>query len=134
VDLIVYATGYRATIPCLAANGNGLGDLGRLRDGDATALFANVFSRVHPNLFAVGHFETDGGAYPVVSRQAALIAAVIRARRDAPAKAAWFDRLRVEARPDLSGGIRYIRSPRHSSYVQYETYGRYLEGLLRRLS
>ncbi len=125
VDAIIYATGYRATIPCLDPSVLSL-------EAGALPLFLNIFPE-HRNLFVIGLFETDGGAYPVVSKQAALVASVIRAEQDAPERAAWFHRLRAGPRPDLTGGIRYLASPRHAIYVQYDEYVHYLAKLLRKL-
>ena len=125
VDVIVWATGYRASIPCLDP------DLLSLEQG-AAPLFLNVFPE-RQNLFVAGLFESDGAAYPVVSRQAALIAAVLRARADSPERAARFERLRSGPRPNLTGGVRYLATPRHSIYVQYDEYVHYLDRLLRSL-
>jgi cation diffusion facilitator CzcD-associated flavoprotein CzcO len=125
LDLIVYATGYRATIPFLDPS------VVPLHQG-AAPLFLNIFPD-RKNLFMVGHFETDGAAYPVVSKQADLIAALISAERDAPARAAWFHSLRTGPRPNLTGGIRYLHSQRHSIYVQYDEYVKYLEQVLRKM-
>ncbi len=127
VDTIIYATGYRASIPCV--------DAALLGAPYGSDLYLTIFPPAHRDLFVVGRFETDGGAYPVVTRQAELIAAVIRARESSPAAAARFDALARGPRPDLSHGVKYIDSPRHSIYVQYEAYGRavgrVLEGLHR---
>lgn len=125
IDLIVWATGYRASIPFLPSSVLSL-------DQGAKPLFLNVFPEAR-NLFVVGLFETDGGAYPMVSKQAALIAALIRAEQEAPGKAAWFHSLRTSRRHDLTGGIRYLGSPRHSIYVQYDEYVHYAEKLLKRM-
>ncbi|HEX6534438.1 MAG TPA: NAD(P)-binding domain-containing protein [Gemmatimonadaceae bacterium] len=126
IDLIVWATGYRATIPCLPPSVLSL-------EQGATPLFLNVFPEAR-NLFVVGLFETDGGAYPMVSKQAALIAALIRAEQDAPRKAAWFHALRTARRRDLTGGIHYLSSPRHSIYVQYDEYVHYVEKLTKKMT
>jgi hypothetical protein len=125
VDVIILATGYRATIPCLDPSVLSL-------EAGAAPLYLNVFPD-HAGLYVVGLFETDGAAYPVVSKQAALVAAVIRAERDAPERAAWFHRGRTGARPDLSGGMKYLASPRHAIYVQYDEYVHRLEKLVHRL-
>jgi cation diffusion facilitator CzcD-associated flavoprotein CzcO len=126
VDLIVYATGYRATIPFLAPSVVPL-------DQGASSLFLNIFPDGRKNLFMVGHFETDGAAYPIVSKQADLITALILAERDAPDRAAWFHSLRTGPRPKLTGGIRYLQSQRHSIYVQYDEYVKYVGKVLRKL-
>lgn len=123
VDVIVWATGYRAVIPYLAP------DVLSLERG-AAPLFLNVFPD-RENLFVVGLFETDGAAYPVVSRQAALIAALLRARAERPDRVDHFERLRRGRRPNLTGGVRYLATPRHSIYVQYDEYVHYLDKLLR---
>ena len=123
IDVIVYATGYRATIPAL--------DESLLPGGAGVEpFFLNVFHE-RPNLFAVGLFETDGAAYPIVSKQAALIASIIRAEDSAPAVVEWFRRLRAGPAPELRGGIRYLASPRHAIYVQYDEYVHYLEKTLK---
>jgi hypothetical protein len=126
VDLIVWATGYRASIPFLA---RALPH----RDGTGPDLFATFIPPGVPDLFVVGHFETDGGAYPLVSKQAALIALVARAHTRSPDDArAWVNRLTGGRRPNLTGGVRYVSSPRHANYAQFETYSKYLGGLLAR--
>jgi cation diffusion facilitator CzcD-associated flavoprotein CzcO len=126
LDVIVYATGYRATIPVL--------DDSLLPAGAGVEpFFLNVFHE-RANLFAVGLFETDGAAYPIVSKQAALIASLIRAEADAPAVVEWFRRLHAGPPPDLRGGIRYLGSPRHAIYVQYDEYVHYVEKTLKKIA
>ncbi|MBC7789642.1 MAG: NAD(P)-binding domain-containing protein [Anaerolineae bacterium] len=123
IDVIVYATGYASAIPFLDKS---LAEV-------THKPFLNIFPRNHRDLFFVGHFETDGGAYPVVSKQAKLIAALIRARDSNPEGTAAFERKQLGSPPDLSGGIRYVQSPRHSNYVQFEAYGHYLDAAIREL-
>ena len=126
IDLIVYATGYRASIPVL--------DESLLPGGTGVAkFFLNIFHE-RPNLFAVGLFETDGAAYPIVSKQAALIAALIRAESESPATVEWFRRLRSAPPPALHGGIRYLKSQRHAIYVQYDEYVHFLEKTLKKIA
>ena len=117
VDVIVYATGYRFAIPFLDKSLTSVTD----------ELFLKIFPKGHRDLFIVGHFETDGGAYPIVSKQAKLIGALIRARESNPERAAAFERKQLGPSPNLSGGIRYIQSPRHCNYVQFEAYGHFLD-------
>jgi hypothetical protein len=82
----------------------------------------------------VGLFETDGAAYPIVSKQAALIAALVRAESESPAVIDWFRRLRAGEPPDLHGGIHYLKSQRHSIYVQYDEYVHLLEKSLKKIA
>ncbi|MGI9075914.1 MAG: flavin-containing monooxygenase [Gemmatimonadaceae bacterium] len=123
IDVIVYATGYTPAIPFLEQS---LSPITR-------QLFLNIFPRSHRDLFIVGHFETDGAAYPIVSKQAKLIGTLIQARESNPEAAAAFDRKQLGSPPDLSGGIHYISSPRHSNYVQFEAYGHYLDRAVKEL-
>jgi hypothetical protein len=82
----------------------------------------------------VGLFETDGAAYPIVSKQAALIATLIRAESESPAAVEWFSHLRSAPPPALHGGIRYLESQRHAIYVQYDEYVHFLERTLKKLA
>ena len=68
-----------------------------------------------------------------MSKQAALIARIARAHARSPDSArAWIDRITSGRRPNLSGGVRYVSSPRHANYAQVETYTKYLGKLIGR--
>jgi hypothetical protein len=69
-----------------------------------------------------------------VSKQAALIAALIRAESESPAAVEWFRRIRSRPQPDLHGGIRYLKSQRHAIYVQYDEYVHFLEKTLKKIA
>lgn len=126
VDLIIWATGYHATIPFLS-------DQKAPPDKTGPELFGALFIPQLPNLYVLGHFESDGGAYPLVSKQAELVALLARSDADSPsATRKWIERLTAGRRPDLTGGVRYVRSPRHANYAQFETYEAYLERLIRK--
>ncbi|HEU5184719.1 MAG TPA: hypothetical protein VFU01_09145, partial [Gemmatimonadaceae bacterium] len=126
VDLIVWATGYRPTIPFLAS-------AVPHRDALGPELFAALLPTTAQNLFVLGHFESDGGAYPLVSKQAELVALLARADAADPVAARrWIGELASQRRPDLGGGVRYVASPRHANYAQFETYESYLRRLIRR--
>lgn len=125
-DLIVWATGYRPTIPFLDG-------VVPARNGVGPELFGALFPGV-PNLYVLGHFESDGGAYPLVSKQAEIIARLAESDATAPdATQQWLSRLTAAPRPDLSGGVRYVKSVRHENYAQFETYESYLSRLIRQI-
>ncbi len=126
VDVIIFATGFRSGIACLDP------DVFSADRGGAQ-LYLNVFPD-QPGLYVIGLFETDGSLFPVVSKQAALVASVIVAQRNGLDRAAWFERQRTGARPDLSGGIKYLASQRHAFYVQYDEYVHRLETMLKRMA
>jgi cation diffusion facilitator CzcD-associated flavoprotein CzcO len=126
LDLIVWATGYRPTIPFLHA-------ALPARDGAGPVLFGALFPGV-PNLYVLGHFESDGGAYPLVSKQAELVALLAESDASAPdVTRQWVARLVADPRPDLTGGVRYVKSIRHANYAQFETYDAYLSHIIRRV-
>jgi hypothetical protein len=127
LDLILWATGYRPTIPFLSPTLPS-------RDGLGPELVAALFPIGVKNLYVLGHFESDGGAYPLVSKQAELTALLARADAvDPGGTSEWIARLTSGRRPDLSGGVRYVNSPRHANYAQYETYDLYLRRLITRV-
>ena len=74
-DVILWATGYRPSIPCLEAGGIHLAESGE-------DLYLNMFSRDYPGLYVMGFFGTAGAAYPIVSKQGALLAAVLAGTRE----------------------------------------------------
>jgi hypothetical protein len=114
VDTIVLATGYRRVIPVLGE------DL--QREGDVASLFLNLAHRRHPGLFVIGFFETDGGAFPLIDLQCELVARLIRARSEAPAKAVAFARRMAGRPPDLRGGIRFLSVDRMANYLRTVPY------------
>ncbi len=121
VDLIVLATGYLRGVSFLPP--------GLLADDDVSDLFLNVFHRRTENLYVLGHFTTDGGAYPIVDRQAEAVARVVDARRRGRALR-QFERLVGGKAPDFSGGIRYQRVRRMSNYLKSRPYRAYVDRLL----
>jgi hypothetical protein len=134
LDLVVFAIGYRHEIPflgpVLGTNGAGGSGIGERESGQsAHELWAKMFVPGHPTLFVAGHFESDGGAYPLVSRQAELFATLAT---DPSTREALARRLRAPA-PDLTGGIRHIDSPRHGIHVNSEAYGGFIRRLVREL-
>jgi cation diffusion facilitator CzcD-associated flavoprotein CzcO len=113
-DVILWATGYRPRVPCLEAGGVHLTESGE-------DLYLNIFAREHPGLYVIGFFETAGAAYPIVSKQSALLAAVLSALEKNSSAIRTFEQLRAKPRA-LTGGMRYVSSPRHAFYVQFEDY------------
>ncbi len=126
IDVVVWATGYRKTLPFLAPEvldlGAGAGDL-----------YLQTAHRRVPDLFVLGLFETDGAAYPLFGLQGRLVAAALDPQLPPARREAW-DRRRAEYRPDLRGGRRYLASPRHTFYVHSDSYRRALDTEIARLA
>ncbi|MEU8544073.1 NAD(P)-binding domain-containing protein [Streptomyces sp. NPDC048717] len=77
VDVIVWATGYRVTIPFLSTRW--LGD-----DAERLPLYQRVFHLQDPTLAFVGLMQSTGAALPVVEAQAKLVAAHLSGRYALP--------------------------------------------------
>ncbi|MEO1231591.1 MAG: NAD(P)-binding domain-containing protein [Myxococcota bacterium] len=125
-DLIICATGYRWSIPYV--------DAGCFKwTGGRPDLYMNLMSREDPRLYALGYMETNGGAYKLFDQMADLIVRAISVRAQGGTGAAELDALVAGHRPDLSGGIRFVGSDRHSTYVEISAYRREMRRLRRRL-
>lgn len=114
-DTIIWATGYHPSFPFLE---HGV----PWRDG-APDLHLQYASRERDDLFVLGLYETDGGAYPLLSLQAAALAEELRIQRERPELLPRLRALKAQ-RPDLHGGRRYLDTARHSKYLHSQTYQR----------
>jgi cation diffusion facilitator CzcD-associated flavoprotein CzcO len=121
-DLVIYATGYRVTIPFF--------DQAHLNwQGEAPRLFMNVFHPERDDLFCIGLIQPDSGQFGLVDYQAKLVANYLMAIEQSPARAEKFRRLKASAGPDLGSGVRYLESPRHALEVEHYSYRRRLKKL-----
>lgn len=118
-DLILYATGYDWSIPYLPEH------YFDWHDGRPD-LYLNAFSRSHPNLFGVGYLEVNSSAYTLFDSISNLIANYLHDQVHRPDRAAEFDLRIAHDRPDLTGALRLLDTPRHRAYVDGHTYRRYL--------
>ncbi|ASO20576.1 cation diffusion facilitator CzcD-associated flavoprotein CzcO [Actinoalloteichus hoggarensis] len=118
VDLVLCATGYDWSIPYAEKYFD-------WRDGRPD-LYLTAFNRRHHNLFGLGYIEINSSAYAVFDHVSNLIAQYLHDQVHSPDGAARFDRMIASDRPDLSGGIRFVNSPRHRSYVDAHAYRRQL--------
>ena len=125
-DLVIYATGYRVTIPFI--------DRAHLNwQGEAPRLFMNVFHPERDDLFCIGLIQPDSGQFGLVDYQAKLVANYLAAMERSPARAEMFRRMKANERPDLGSGVRYLKSPRHALEVEHYSYRRQLQKLARSL-
>jgi cation diffusion facilitator CzcD-associated flavoprotein CzcO len=126
-DLIIYATGYRVSFPFI--------DPSHLnwRDG-GPRLFLNVFHPERDDLFCIGLIQPDSGQFGLVDYQAQLVARYLESLRRERRRAAWFQKLKREASPDLGSGVCYLNSPRHALEVEHYSYRRRLRKMAKRLT
>ncbi|MFT6447551.1 flavin-containing monooxygenase [Pseudophaeobacter arcticus] len=125
VDLILCATGYSQK-------------QGFARDyfdyrGGRPQMFLQIFNRRHKNLFGISHIETNSGAFKMFDQMALMLANYLRDQIDGKPSVAKMDRHIASSEPDLSNGIRFVKSDRHTGYVNSDTYKKYLDKLSRKL-
>jgi cation diffusion facilitator CzcD-associated flavoprotein CzcO len=120
LDLIVFATGYQVTFSFLESR--------HLNSPDGRPdFYLHVFHPTHDDLFILGMIQPDSGVWPLMDLQAKAVAGCIR---DGGGK---LRALKQGPRPDLSGGIRYVKSERHRYEVEHSTYARQLRRVIRLL-
>lgn len=126
IDLVICATGYTWKVPYVDPS------LFTWKEGRPD-LYMNLFSREHPTLYSLGFMETNGGAYKLFDEMADLIARAILARAKGGKEAEAANRLIVNDRPDLSGGIKFVGSSRHATYVEIDAYRKQMKRIRKRL-
>jgi hypothetical protein len=116
-DLVMLATGYRLHYPYV--------DPQHLNwVGNGPDLYLNIFTPRHRNLFVLGMLEAAGIGWQGRYLQAELVAQLVKAQRDHPARADELWRRVHGPRPDLSGGYRYRQLERMPYYVNKDAYTR----------
>ena len=123
-DLIILATGYEQRIPFAP---------GLFGDSHHPELYLWAFSRQHPGLHAVGFIETNSGAYQMFDLQSQLIASYIADSGRNTASARRFSLKIAHDRPDLTGGLSFVASPRHDGYVHAPAFRRYAVKIAKQL-
>ena len=125
VDLILCATGYHQHMPFAR-------DYFRY-SGGRPRMYLQIFNREHRNLFGISNIETNSGAFKMFDQMSLLIANYLRAQIDNDPTAQQMDEYIAGPDPDLSNGIRFVASDRHTGYVDSDTYKAYLDKLSRRI-
>ncbi|MBX7167573.1 MAG: NAD(P)-binding domain-containing protein [Pirellulales bacterium] len=116
VDAVIYCTGYKVSFPFfdaqfLAAPGNDL------------PLFLRVFKPGLPNLFFIGLLQPLGAIFPLAALQAGLASDYLLGRYALPSVGAMQEQMQGERQRMFT---RYVRSPRHTMQVDFDTYVRQL--------
>ena len=123
VDVIVYATGYRFEVPFIDTTHLGWRD-------ERPDLFMMAMSRQHDNLFVAGLTDGTGGHFPTVDLQTKVIAKFIAGLDAGSPSARQLAVRKTTDRPDATGGITFIDSPRSLTQFELNTYVRQLGRLL----
>lgn len=115
-DLILLATGYKLDYPFI--------DSELLNwQGDAPALYLNVFHPRYDNLFMMGMIEAAGLGWEGRNEQAELVALYLKRRAEGHTAAAGLEKTKRERAGDtLDGGYRYLKLSRMAYYVHKDSY------------
>jgi hypothetical protein len=125
VDVVLCATGYDWSIPYV--------DESQFRwKGHRPDLYMALFSRENPNLYVMGFLETNHGAYRFFDDMADLLTRAISVRAAGGSAARELNELVATDGIDLTGGIRFVGTDRHATYVDATAYRKQL-GRVRRL-
>jgi cation diffusion facilitator CzcD-associated flavoprotein CzcO len=116
VDLIVWCTGYRVTVPYLDDRLLGAAP-------DEMALFKRMFHHDLDDLFFIGLVQTTGSAIPVVERQSELLADYLTGRYVLPSRAR---RLADSRRRRRAAAKRYGEGKRPHMRVEFDGFMREL--------
>jgi cation diffusion facilitator CzcD-associated flavoprotein CzcO len=115
VDVVILATGYQWLLPFL--------DKTVLTwEGNRPALKLCFAAPNDPSLFCLGFLETNGGIFKYFTDIADLVARSIKAELTAPDEFRKFRNIVDGWDRDLSGGIRFLKTPRHAHYVNSDDY------------
>jgi hypothetical protein len=120
-DLVIHATGYRVSFPFLDSSLI-------LHDDGQPRLFLNVFPPARDDLFVIGLIQPNSGIWGLADLQSQLLVRYLR-QKERGVDCDWFEK-RITRGSDLSGGITYLRSPRHAIEVEYFSYRRQLQRLI----
>ena len=126
IDLVLCATGYDWSIPYV--------DESQFRwKGHRPDLYLALFSRENPNLYVMGFLETNHGAYRFFDDMADILARVVSVRAAGGSAARDVNELIATDRIDLTGGIHFVGTDRHATYVDATAYRKQLRRVRRRL-
>jgi hypothetical protein len=90
--------------------------------------------REYDNVCCLGLHQTDGGAYDFFTLQADMMCNFILDQEQRPKRAAKFHELKKNDRPNLSGGIHYVDSARHATYVKKSVFKAYSNKVMRKFA
>jgi cation diffusion facilitator CzcD-associated flavoprotein CzcO len=126
-DLVIYATGFKISFPFI--------DTRELNWHDGRPeLFLNLLHPERDDLFVVGLIQPDSGQFGLVDLQSQLMAAYLAGLKRNGRGALRLRSAKRKAGESLSGGVRYVDSPRHLLEVEHFSYRRKLEKWIRRVA
>ena len=79
----------------------------------------------------MGFIETNSGAYDLFGKAAKVLAGYLDDELNKPTKVEGFNKLIQNENPDLTGGMKFVKSARHEGYVDAGAMKKKLEKLLK---
>jgi len=110
IDTIVLCTGYKISFPFIDKKYLNWVD-------NHPDFFLNLFHPEYDNLFLAGLIEAAAGGWSKRELQGKMIAKFIKAKELDNQKFKKVKNIKANTKPDLSGGIKFINTPRHSIYA-----------------
>jgi Flavin-binding monooxygenase-like len=101
--------------------------------GGRPSMYLQVFSREHRNLMSLSFIETNSGAYRLFDILAQTTASYLAGQLKGSDCADRMDKMIHSDTPDLSGGIRFLDTPRHAGYADSDALKAYIAKLNRKL-
>jgi hypothetical protein len=122
MDVIVYCTGYRITVPFFDD------ELFDVRDNHIP-LYRRVIPPDHPGLYFIGLIQPLGAIMPLAELQSEWVADILQGKVRRPGRRQMWEVIRRE---DERMAKRYVRSTRHTIQVDYYPYMRTIQRERRR--
>jgi cation diffusion facilitator CzcD-associated flavoprotein CzcO len=127
IDVIIWGTGFdQADYPFIEQGHMNWAQFG-------PEFYLNIFHPTCNDLFIVGLFQTSTGDWPIMDYQARLLSRYLHALDHDEKRARWFDQLKAAGSPDMSGGLRYLKTDRHGIEVEHFTYRKFMKKLTAKL-
>ena len=125
IDLVRCATGYNQVQPYARSYFR--------YEGGRPNLYMQLFSREHENLFAPSFVETNSGAFKLFDVMGFAIAHYVQDQINGHARAEKMAAMIKTDHPDLTGGIKFVASDRHSSYFDSHAWQSHMKRLFKQI-
>ena len=96
-------------------------------------LYLSTYNRQYDNLFAIGFLETNSAAYTLLNEKIKLLANYLKSKDLNHEKAREFRHYVQTDNPDLTGNIKFVRTPRNTGYVDSDTFRAYIKKMNNRM-
>lgn len=126
IDAVIYATGYDVKMPYLPEEYVDWA-------GGRPQMYMNAFPRQREGLYAVGFIETNSSAYTLIDYISNMVASHLDDKTKRPENYEAFQKMITNDHPDLSGGIKFIATDRHSNYTEINAYKKYARKLVKKM-